>query len=230
MNECRAARAPHLSSSRSQGAGGFTLIELLVVIAVIAILASLLLPALSRAKARARTVQCLNNLKEVGLATLMYAQENEGVIQLDGLTGGTNTWALILFTNVDLGNVQTLLCPSYKPFTFKTWKTVYGIRRDPPTNCISGPGGLFFNIDAVDRPSEYLHVADTTSQAAEGYTAYQWHYFRVDSTVRFVHARHSKQANGVFLDGHAESCGRPRLDELGITAEYDKDVAPGYFP
>jgi prepilin-type N-terminal cleavage/methylation domain-containing protein/prepilin-type processing-associated H-X9-DG protein len=92
---------------------GFTLIELLVVIAIIAILAAILLPVLDKAKKRAQQVSCINNLRELGLSLVIYADTYNNQYPQDLRTdNNTYVWATRLYNAADTQNRKAFWCPA----------------------------------------------------------------------------------------------------------------------
>lgn len=121
---------------------GFTLIELLVVIAVIAILAGLVMPALAKAKGKSHRVSCLNNIKQLGIAWISYAQDHDGQLPetyFFHATGAINTNAWVrgsmddnpVFGQVESGKLDSTNVACLKAGTLWTYNTSPGIYRCP---------------------------------------------------------------------------------------------------
>jgi len=203
----------------------FTLIELLVVIAIIAILAALLLPALSRAKESARSIPGRNHLRQISLATRLYAEENDDLFPRSqhsafanrqlvweralapalGGDSGSTAWTNLLQTIYHCANDKK---PGHLSYGFNYYLEV-GEEDDYP-----GKPQTWRKLSHVPKPCTTIMFTELDVAADHVMPALCWMTL-ADAAGEVASQRHKQKSNYAFVDGHAAP--------LKLSATFDPD-------
>ncbi|MEA3401028.1 MAG: DUF1559 domain-containing protein [Armatimonadota bacterium] len=194
---------------------GFTLIELLVVIAIIAILAAILFPVFARAREKARQASCQSNLKQLGIALNMYAQDYDERLPWHCRTTPVSDpnrnytgWNTQIFPYVK--NEQLYVCPSddWHNKTALCGGYGYNLSRLDLGSGLTQVGCDYANLAKLMYPAETIAICDSDGTKWVGH----WDGANVQ---QLDFQKHNEGTNCCFVDGHVKWMKTAQLDRLG---------------
>ena len=199
----------------------FTLVELLVVIAIVALLLSILLPALSRAHEQARTVACAANLKQIATAANVYALEHRDRLPRSthsALGYGQLPWAPALMPQLDMGTYAGSFAPSWEKLMNGVYRcpsdtrrgigeysyalSVYPELTGPETAITPAQGRHWPKTQSIPNHAATILFTDYIG-TSDHVMAHFWYVGAASDDVDKL--RHLKRANYAMLDGHVET-------------------------